>query len=233
MNTVYEFRRKPLESSATRRVYANRLVTGQGQTLFTGETRRGYATKPVVFAAAGERSDHAQITFGRNRRVAGSTLELKDARGALIARIQTGLVQSSWGGPAFPVHDGRDNELFRLVPAEKLVDGLVGSLGRWAENDLILQREATMIGYTGHTDPATHLNPATDLGKRLLRTTARLSAELGSRVYDTLRRKEIDRPEVCAARLTLLPAAGDIDPRLALAVLLFKVHFFELRTPAS
>ena len=233
MNTIYELRRKPLESSATRRVYANRLVTGQGQTLFTGETRRGYATKPVVFAAARERSDRSEVTFGRNRRVAGSAFVLKDARGARIARIQTGLVQSGWGGPAFPVHDGRDDELFRLVPAEKLVDGMVRSLGRWAENDLILQCEATMIGYTGQTDPATQGNPAAELGKRLLRNTARLSAELGSRLSDTLRKKEIDRPEVCAARLTLLPEAGDIDPRLALAVLLFKVHFFELRTPAS
>ena len=89
-----------------------------------------------------------------------------------------------------------------------------------------------MIGYTGNVAPTTQTNPAADLGKRLLRNAGRLSVELGSRVIDTLRGKEVDHPEVCVARLTLLPDARDFDPRLALAVLLIKVHFFELRTPS-
>ena len=232
MNTVYELRRKPLASSATSRRYVNRLVDADGHTLFTGETRRGYATRAVTFTAVDDHQVPAEITFGRNRRVAGTAFELKAAGGALIARIETGVVQRSWGGPAFPVDDGRGDELFHLVPAENLVDGSVASFGLWAGDDLILQAENTTIGYTGDVDPMTRTNPAADLGKRLLRNAGRLSVELGGRVIDTLRGKEIDHPEVCVGRLTLLAEATKVDPPLALAVLLFKVHYFELRTPS-
>ncbi len=232
MHTVYELRRKPLESSATRRRYANRLVNREGKTLFTGETRRGYATRPVAFTAAGDQDGRTEITFGRNRRMAGTAFELKAAGDVLIARIETGLIQHSWGGPAFPVQDGHGDELFHLVPAESLVDGTIASFGLWADDDLILREGNTMIGYTGNVDPATQTNPAADLGKRLLRNAGRLSVELGGRVIDTLRGKEIDHPEVCVGRLTVLPEARNVDPPLALAILLFKVHFFELRTPS-
>jgi hypothetical protein len=232
MNTVYELRRQPLASSATHRRYANRLVDAEGHTLFTGETRRGYATSAVTFTAVEGHQVPAEITFGRNRRVAGTAFELKAAGGGLIARIETGVVQRSWSGPAFPVQGGRGDELFSLVPAEKLVDGLVGSLGRWADDDLILHQGTTTIGYTGNADPMRQANPAADLGRRLLRNAGRLSVELGGRVIDTLRGKKIDHPEVSVGRLTLLPEATKVDPPLALAVLLFKVHYFELRTPS-
>ena len=232
MDTVYELRRKPLESSATRRRYANRLVDGEGQTLYTGETRRGYATRAVTFTAVDDHQVPAEITFGRNRRVAGTAFELKAAGGALIARIETGLVQRSWSGPAFRVEDGRGDELFHLVPAENLVDGAVASFGLWAGDDLILQDGGTTIGYTGDADPMTQTNPAADLGKRLLRNAGRLSVELGGRVIDIVRGKEIAHPEVCAARITLFPDATKVDPPLALAILLFKVHYFELRKPS-
>ena len=232
MDTLYELRRKPLESSATRRRYANRLIDGEGQTLYTGETRRGYATSAVTFTAVDDRHDPTEVTFGRNRRVAGTAFELKAAGGALIARIDTGLVQRSWGGPAFPVEDGRGDELFHLVPAENLVDGAVASLELWVGDDLILQDGGTTIGYTGDADPTTRSKPAVDLGKRLLRNAGRLSVELGGRVIDTVRGKEIDHPEVCAGRLTLLPGPQKLDPPLVLAILLFKVHYFELRTPS-
>jgi hypothetical protein len=55
---------------------------------------------------------------------------------------------------------------------------------------------------------------------------------LGGRVIDTLSGKEIDHPELCVGRLTLFPGPQKLDPPLALAILLFKVHYFELRAPS-
>jgi len=202
MVTFYELRRRLLKSGAFKKVYANRLVDSEGQTLFEGKTRYGYITSPVTFNAVDFlcRGEIKSISFGGNRRIAPSVFELKDGGGKLIATIKTGIVQSAWNSKPYSIKDAQGKIFLHLVPAESFKNGFMQKLGPWARDDLVLMQDERVIGHTGQ-DPGQpeKKRSAGEIGKKLATDVAKLSMQLSGILVKSFQEefmgKTIDRPE--------------------------------------
>lgn len=219
MGNVYELCRKTTNRGTFKTLYDIRLVDNVGKTLVTSKTRNGYLAHHIELYDAG---GGLCGFFGPNRRVAASAHVLKSAQGNLISEIRHGIIQFGWGGRGFACVNEAGELICALAPGETTTDTIGAKIDAWSRDQLVLQRGGETLGYTG--------------GKQTTSTGAgigKLATELPGYLIKSFRNEilgqEVDWPETVAGRLTLNEAGQDIDQRLIMAILVFKLHYHDLR----
>lgn len=217
MENVYELCRKTTNRGTFKTLYDMRLVDKDGKTLLTSKTRNGYLAQDIeLHDAAGE----LRGIFGPNRRVAASAHVLKAAQGNLIAEIRHSAIQLGWGGSGFACVDENDEMICALTPGETTTQTIGARIDAWSRDQLVLMRGGETLGYTGGKQKS----PA-GIGK--------LATELPGILVKSFRKEilgqNVDWPETVAAGLTVNEAGHGIDPRLIMAILVFKLHYHDLR----
>ncbi len=228
MESRFSLCRRPDGSRRRRWRYDNRMVDDSGLTLFAGKTPNGYLKKTVTFS---DETGRSAVTFGANRSIAPSAFVLKDANATTLASIPKPAFPRLRSGLEFPVLAADGTELLRIVPAENVTKDELSRTVAIFQDDFILRRDDVILGYSG-------ANPMDGRGESYAKkTVSRIGQDLLRGIkeipgrFAALRAKQ-PVPEDVSAQLTLTAAGSDLDRRLVLALMLFRVHVFkEIRHP--
>jgi len=228
MSETYELTRRIIRRGTFRTMTTERFRKAGGVPLYSGEVRMGYLDTDAPFVDADNRP---AVTVGPNRTLAPSAHRLRRGDGALIAEIRHGLVQSAWGGKGFAVKDASGAPLFDLVPGETLKLESGQPIGDPFSDALYAVRGKDILGHTGSETEAARSG---DGGARTTKRGRRLAMEIPGLLANIFKEEILGRPvereEAVAARFTLL-ADGTLEPRIIFAILMFKLHYHDMRGP--
>ena len=227
MSETYELTRRIVSRGTFKTMSAVRFRKQGGMPIFSGDTRTGYLTPEVRFAAADNRPS---ISFGPNRSFAPTSHCLKNGEGGLIAEIRHGFVQSLLGGKRFAVIDAEGIPLFELVSGRTLKVGKDQLTGARLSDELYAVRGKDILGHTvSETEAANARGAMAKATRRLGRIAAELPGVLTDIFKEEVLGKSVERKEAIVARFTLLKSAT-LEPHVIFAILMFKVHYHDMRT---
>ncbi|MDH3742730.1 MAG: hypothetical protein OER56_14150 [Hyphomicrobiales bacterium] len=223
MDRVFELKRTVAERGTWRTLYDFRFVAEDDRTVHTGQLRNGYLAKDIaIHDAAGGQCG----SFGPNRRIAPSAHLLKSADGAVIAKISHGMVQSTWGGSGSPVETASGELIAVLTPGETVKETIAGKIDAWSADLLVLLRDTEFLGHVG---PRETPDMPRGIASNVTRLAVELPAALAKSFQHEILGRKVDWPETVAARIALTGTGCDLDTRLILAIVLFKLHYHDLR----
>lgn len=226
MSETYELTRRIIRRGTFRTMTTERFRKAGGAPSYSGDVRMGYLASETTFVDADNRP---VVRFGPNRSVAPSAHCLRRGNGELIAEIRHGLGQSAWGGKGFAVTDASGASLFDLVPGETLKAGSSPLIEGLFHNALYAVRGEAILGHTGSETEAAHSGGAgATAARRIGRLATELPGALANIFKEEILGRRVEREEPVVAYFTLLES-GALEPQLVFAILMFKVHYHNMR----
>ncbi len=169
------------------------------------------------------------MSFGPNRRMLANRYIVCDQHAARLATIRLPVVNTSFGGHCFEIDDQSGAHFMTLKSAETFEQGVLDKVGALCGDDLVLVKDGEILGYTGaESQPTGSRKPVSVAGvaKGVFERASELPGLVVESIKDEFGGANRIREERVAARLTLVGAGTDLDPRFVMGVLLFKTHVF-------